>query len=82
MKKKRAYGELNSHSPIQRNNLIHEIECLKREMEEWTALIESLREEALERAIIHEEVVSKLQRKTKLSHVTVIKPKDVNRYWK
>lgn len=37
--------------------MVHEIECLKREVEEQKALIESLREEVAGKAIIHEEVM-------------------------
>lgn len=52
------------------------------EMEEHKALIESLREEAVEKARIHEEVVFDIRRKTKSSQGTVIESKDENRHWK
>lgn len=60
MKKKRSFGEVIS--PIARNNLIHEIECFKREVEEQKALIESLEEEVAERARVHKEVVYEKQK--------------------
>lgn len=64
MKKKRLPRELNSLIP--EGNLVHEIECLKREVVEQKTLNENLKEEAVKRAQIHEEVVSETQKKDQL----------------
>lgn len=59
--KKRRVSE-ESTRPIPENNLTHQIECLKREVEEQLTLIENLKEEAITKTRIHEEAVFKIQK--------------------
>lgn len=64
LKKKRVSEE--SIHLILEDYLTHQMECLKREVEEQRALIENMKEEAAARTRAHEEAVSEIQKRDQI----------------
>lgn len=79
--KKRWVSEESTY-PIPKNNLIHQIECLKREVEEQRTLIEIWKKKQQPRLRFSKKSYLKFREKIKSSQSTVVKPKDVNEHWK